>query len=119
MLMCQQSLANVRNVSRNGTSVYFEYQAYIYQSTPTWSSNSWALWVEGSKNIVFNSNRGANHTNQGSKYYTGWYGRSISLGTGTSSTTVSIGVNGNRYNPTSPAGYVTLTLSDIPTVGRP
>ena len=34
--------ANVRNVSRNGTSVYFEYQAYIYQSTPTWSSNSWA-----------------------------------------------------------------------------
>ena len=111
--------ANVRNVSRNGTSVYFEYQAYIYQSTPTWSSNSWALWVEGSKNIVFNSNSGANHTSQGSKYYTVWYGRSISLGTGTSSTTVSIGVNGNRYNPTSPAGYVTLTLSGLPTVGKP
>ena len=111
--------ANVRNVSRNGTSVYFEYQAYIYQSTSTWSYNSWALWVEGSKDTVFNSNSGANHTSQGSKYYTGWYGRSISLGTGTSSTTVSIGVNGNYYSPSSPAGYVTLTLSGLPTVGKP
>lgn len=111
--------ANVRNVSRNGTSVYFEYQAYIYQSTSTWSSNSWVLWIEGSKNTVFNSNRGTNHTSQNTKYYTEWKGKTISLGTGSSSTTVSIGVNGNYYNPSSPAGYVTLTLSDLPTVGKP
>ena len=107
--------ANVRNVSRNGTSVYFEYQAYIYQSTSVWSTNTWALWVEGNQNNV----KSRAQSSQGTKYYTGWYGRSISLGTGTSSTTVSIGVNGNLYNPTSPAGYVTLTLNDIPTVGRP
>ena len=43
----------------------------------------------------------------------------ISLGTGSSSTTVSIGVNGNHSNPSSPAGYVTLTLSGLPTVGKP
>lgn len=111
--------ANVRNVSRNGTSVYFEYQAYIYQSASTWSANTWALWVEGSKNTVFNSNGGAKHTSQNTKYYTGWYGRNISLGTGTSSTTISIGVNGHYWDPSSPAGYVTLTLSGLPTVGKP
>ena len=111
--------ANVRNVSRNGTSVYFEYRAYIYQSTATWSSNSWALWVEGSKNIVFNSNNGGSHTSQNTKYYTGWYSKSITLGTGTSKTTVSIGVNGQQWTPTSPKGYVTLTLSGLPTVGKP
>lgn len=111
--------ANVRNVSRNGTSVYFEYQAYIYQSASKWSANTWALWVEGSKNTVFNSNGGAKHTSQNTKYYTGWYGRNISLGTGTSSTTISIGVNGHYWDPDSPAGYVTLTLSGLPTVGKP
>ena len=45
---------NVRNVARNGTSVYFEYQAYIYQSTEYWSSNTWALWIEGAQNIFRN-----------------------------------------------------------------
>ena len=88
--------ANVRNVSRNGTSVYFEYQAYIYQSTSTWSTNTWALWVEGNQNNV----KGTSQSSQGTKYYTGWYGRSISLGTGTSSTTVSIGVNGKDRKST-------------------
>lgn len=107
--------ANVRNVSRNGTSVYFEYQAYIYQSTSAWSTNTWALWVEGNQNNV----KGTSRSSQGTKYYTGWYRRSISLGTGTSSTTVSIGVNGNYHSPSSPAGYVTLTLSGLPTVGKP
>lgn len=107
--------ANVRNVSRNGTSVSFEYRAYIYQSTVTWSTNTWALWVEGNQNNV----KGTGQSSQGTKYYTGWYKRSISLGTGTSSTTVSIGVNGHYYNPTSPSGYVTLTLSGLPTVGKP
>ena len=65
--------ANVRNVSRNGTSVYFEYQAYIYQSTSTWSTNTWALRVEGNQNNV----KGTSQSSQGTKYYTGWYGRSI------------------------------------------
>ena len=107
--------ANVRNVSRDGTSVYFEYQAYIYQSTATWSTNTWALWVEGNMNTV----KGQYASSQGTRYYTGWYGKRITLGTGTSNTKVSIGVNGNLYNPASPAGYVELTLSDIPTVDKP
>lgn len=111
--------ANIRNVSRSGTSVYFEYQAYIYQSSVTWSSNSWALWVEGSKNTVFNSSSGSYHTSQNTKYYTGWYGKTVTLGASVSSTTVSVGVNGNSWNPGSPAGYVTLTVSGLPTISTP
>lgn len=107
--------AEVRNVSRNGTSVYFEYRAYIYQSTSTYSTNTWALWVEGNQNNV----KGRGASSQGTKYYTGWYGKSVSLGVGTSSTSVSIGVNGNAWNPSSPAGHVTLTLSGLPTCSSP
>ncbi len=107
--------AEVRNVSRNGTSVYFEYRAYIYQSTSTWSTNTWALWVEGNQNNV----KGTSQSSQGTKYYTGWYGKTVSLGVGTSSTTVSIGVNGTAWSPSSPKGYVTLTLSGLPTCSAP
>ena len=91
--------AEVRNVSRNGRSVYFEYRAYIYQSTSTYSYNSWALWVEGNKNTVFNSSNGSYHTSQNTKYYTGWYGKTVDLDPGTSSTSVSVGVNGKLWNP--------------------
>lgn len=111
--------AEVRNVSRNGTSVYFEYRAYIYQSTSTYSYNSWALWVEGNKNTVFNSSNGSYHTSQNTKYYTGWYGKTVTLGVSSTSTTVSIGVNGKLWNPSSPNGYVDLTLSGLPTCSAP
>lgn len=107
--------ANVRNVSRNGKSVSFEYQAYIYQSTPYWSTNTWALWVEGSQNNVKNRSK----SEEDKKYYTGWCSKTISLGTNVSSTTVSIGVNGQQGNPGSPKGYVKLTLSGLPVVGKP
>lgn len=111
--------AEVRNVSRNGRSVYFEYRAYIYQSTSTYSYNSWALWVEGNKNTVFNSSNGSYHTSQNTKYYTGWYGKTVDLDPGTNSTSVSIGVNGKLWNPSSPNGYVTLNLYDLPTCSKP
>lgn len=108
--------ADIRNVSRNGTSVYFEYRAYIYQSTSTWSSNTWALWVEGNRNVVKDS---GTHSSQGTKYYTGWYGKTVSLGTGSSYTEVSVGVAGKNYAASSPNGYVTLGVHDLPTVGKP
>lgn len=108
--------AEIRNVSRNGTSVYFEYRAYIYQSTSTWSSNTWALWVEGNRNVVKNS---GTHSSQGTKYYTGWYGKTVSLGTSSSYTTVSVGVAGKNYAASSPNGYVTLGVNALPTASAP
>ena len=38
--------ADIRNVSRNGTSVYFEYRSYIYQITSTLPSNIFALLLD-------------------------------------------------------------------------
>jgi len=106
----------VRNLVRSGTTVTFEYQAYIRQSTSTWSTNAYALWVEGSKNIVKPE---AQQSTAGTNYYTNWVSKTVTLGTSVSSCTVSVGVNGNVYYPDSPAGYVTLTLSGIPTVAKP
>lgn len=107
--------AEVRNLSRNGRTVYFEYRAYIYQSTATWSTNTWALWVEGNQNNV----KGTGQSSQNTKYYTGWYGKTVDLDPGTTSCGVSIGVNGNAWSPSSPAGYVGLTLSGIPACSKP
>lgn len=107
--------AEIRNVSRNGTSVYFEYRAYIYQNTSTWSSNTWALWVEGNQNNV----KGTGASSQWTKYYSNWYGRSISLGTGSNYAEVSVGVNGTSSNSSSPKGYVTLPVYDLPTASPP
>lgn len=108
--------AEIRNVSRNGTSVYFEYRAYIYQSTSTWSTNTWALWVEGNRNVVKSS---GTKSSQGTKYYTGWYGKTVSLGTSSSYTTVSVGVAGKNYAASSPNGYVTLGVNALPTASAP
>lgn len=110
--------AEIRNVSRNGSSVYFEYRAYMYQSTSTYSYNSWAVWTEGNKYIVFNSNSGSYHTTQNTKYYGGWVGKSVSVATGTSTCTISVGTQGNNHNPNSP-GYVSLTVYGLPTVSAP
>ena len=98
--------AEVRNISRNGRSVYFEYRAYIYQSTNTYTYNSLVLWVEGNKNICFNSGSGSSHSSKGTKYYSSWYGKTVDIDTWTSSVSVGIGVNGNYWNPSSAAGTV-------------
>ena len=44
--------AEIRNVSRNGRSVRFEYRAYLYQSSDVWSTNVWAVWTEGNRYVV-------------------------------------------------------------------
>lgn len=107
--------AEVRNVSRNGGSVHFEYRAYIYQTTSTWSSNTWALWVEGNQYNV----KGTEHSSQGTKYYTPWVGKTVSLNPSSSSVNIGIGVNGTQWSPSSPKGTVTLTLSGLPTASKP
>jgi len=113
--------AAVRNVSRDGTSVYFEYNPYFYMNTDYWTQNSVCLWVEGAQYWNFYSESGKYHTNKGTVYYSDWVGKTITLSTSSSSTTVSVGVNGRWWNPTEygPAGYVTLTLSGIPTISAP
>jgi hypothetical protein len=111
--------AEVRNISRNGRSVYFEYRAYIYQSTSTYTYNSLVLWVEGNKNVCFNSGSGSSHSSKGTKYYSNWYGKTVDIDTWASSVSVGIGVNGNYWNPSSAAGTVYPTLSGLPTCSAP
>jgi hypothetical protein len=106
----------IRNVSRNGTTVSFQYRAYIYQSTSTWSNNTWALWVEGDRNVVKNS---GTHSSRDTKYYTEWYSKTVSLATNSSYTTVSVGVAGKNFAASSPNGYVTLEVNGLPTASAP
>lgn len=106
--------AEIRSVSRDGTSVYFEYRPYIYQSTNTWSSNVWALWAEGNRWVV----KDRSQSTKGTKYYGGWVGKSVSLGTGTNSCTISVGTQGNNWDPWAP-GYVDLPVYDLPTASAP
>lgn len=106
--------AEIRNVSRNGRSVYFEYRAYLYQSTSTWSTNVWAVWTEGNRYVVKDRSRSSQYT----KYYGGWVGKTVDLDPGTSSCNISVGTQGNNYDPWDP-GYVTLTVYDLPTCSKP
>ena len=106
--------AEIRNVSRNGRSVYFEYRAYLYQSSNTWSTNVWAVWTEGNRYVVKDRSRSSQYT----KYYGGWVGKSVDLDPGASSCNISVGTQGNNYDPWDP-GYVTLTVYDLPTCSKP
>lgn len=106
--------AEIRNVSRNGRSVYFEYRAYLYQSTSTWSTNVWAVWTEGNRYVVKDRSQSSQYT----KYYGGWVGKTVDLDPGTSSCNISVGTQGNNFDPRDP-GYVTLTVYDLPTCSKP
>ena len=106
--------AEIRNVSRNGRSVYFEYRAYLYQSTSTWSTNVWAVWTEGNRYVV----KDRSQSSQNVKYYGGWVGKSVDLDPGASSCNISVGTQGNNWDPWDP-GYVTLTVYDLPTCSAP
>lgn len=108
--------AEIRNVVRRGHEVYFEYRAFICQSGNKYSYNTWALWVEGNRNVV----KGAgSRSSQGYRYYTGWYGRTISLDPGSSYSNVSIGVAGNNHAASDPAGYVYIDIYELPTAQPP
>lgn len=106
--------AEIRNVSRNGRSVYFEYRAYLYQSTNTYSTNVWAVWTEGNRYVVKNRSQSSKNV----KYYGGWVGKSVDLDPGASSCNISVGTQGNNWDPWDP-GYVTLTVYDLPTCSKP
>lgn len=106
--------AEIRNVSRNGRSVYFEYRAYLYQSSNTWSTNVWAVWTEGNRYVV----KDRSQSSQNVKYYGGWVGKSVDLDPGASSCNISVGTQGNNWDPWDP-GYVTLTVYDLPTCSKP
>lgn len=106
--------AEIRNVSRNGRSVYFEYRAYLYQSSNTWSANVWAVWTEGNRYVVKDRSQSSKNV----KYYGGWVGKSVDLDPGASSCNISVGTQGNNFDPWDP-GYVTLTVYDLPTCSKP
>lgn len=106
--------AEIRNVSRNGRSVYFEYRAYLYQSSNTWSTNVWAVWTEGNRYVVKDKSQSSKNV----KYYGGWVGKSVDLDPGASSCNISVGTQGNNWDPWDP-GYVTLTVYDLPTCSKP
>lgn len=106
--------AEIRNVSRNGRSVYFEYRAYLYQSTNTYSTNVWAVWTEGNRYVVKDRSKSSKNV----KYYGGWVGKSVDLDPGASSCNISVGTQGNNWDPWDP-GYVTLTVYDLPTCSKP
>lgn len=106
--------AEIRNVSRNGRSVYFEYRAYLYQSSNTWSVNVWAVWTEGNRYVVKDRSQSSKNV----KYYGGWVGKSVDLAPGASSCNISVGTQGNNWDPWDP-GYVTLTVYDLPTCSKP
>ena len=114
--------ASVKDVSRNGTTVTFKYNPYFYTSSQYWTSNSVCLWVDGTMYKNFWSYGGSQHTSGGTTYYSAWVDKTVkNVGISSSSLNVDVGVNGNWWDPSSygPAGYVTLTLSDIPTVSAP
>ena len=106
--------AEIRNVSRNGRSVRFEYRAYLYQSGDVWSTNVWAVWTEGNRYVV----KDGSASSKGVKYYGGWVGKSVDLDPGASKCNISVGTQGNNYDPWDP-GYVTLTVYDLPTCSKP
>lgn len=106
--------AEIRNVSRNGRSVYFEYRAYLYQSANTYSTNVWAVWTEGNRYVVKDRSKSSKNV----KYYGGWVGKSVDLDPGASSCNISVGTQGNNWDPWDP-GYVTLTVYDLPTCSKP
>ena len=106
--------AEIRNVSRNGRSVRFEYRAYLYQSSDVWSTNVWAVWTEGNRYVV----KDGSPSSRNVKYYGGWVGKSVDLDPGASKCNISVGTQGNNYDPWDP-GYVTLTVYDLPTCSKP
>lgn len=106
--------AEIRNVSRNGRSVRFEYRAYLYQSGDVWSTNVWAVWTEGNRYVV----KDGSPSSRNVKYYGGWVGKSVDLDPGASKCNISVGTQGNNYDPWDP-GYVTLTVYDLPTCSKP
>lgn len=98
------------SVTRSGNNVTVRVRAYCYQTTSTWSSNSWVIWLNGSSYFVHTSS-GGNKTSKGVKMYTPWVNITVySPGT---SCSITVGVNGNWWNPTNrgPAGNFTFTIS--------
>lgn len=106
--------AEIRNVSRNGTLVYFEYRPYLYQSGTVWSLNAWALWAEGNSWVVKQRGASARYV----KYYGGWVGKTVFLGTGVNSCVITVGTQGDSVNLSSP-GYVDLGVYELPVAYPP
>lgn len=110
----------ISSVSRSGTSVSITYKAYAYTSAGGyWSYNSIGLWVNGERNVVFDSGGGRYHTTEGQKYYTGSYTTTVTVGATTSSTSVSIGANNTDYGVGSAAKWFDVYIDGLPTASPP
>lgn len=108
----------IGSVSRSGTSVSIYYRAYAYTSG-SWTKNSIALWVNNERNLVFNSDGGANHNTIGTKYYTNYYTTTKTVGATTSSTNVTIGVANTTWAAGSVVGNFDVYIDGLPTASTP
>lgn len=107
--------ANI-SASRNGTSVTVSFQLYA-KNTGQVSYNDLCLWTN---NNYWNVHAHGSATVKNTNYFAGGYDSyTFSLAANVSSASVSIGVNQTVWNPSTPAGYVTLTFDGLPTASAP
>lgn len=101
----------INSLSRSGNNVNIRFQVYMYQTTTTWSNNTWAIWVNNTRYIVHDNLAGkTNHTpGRNVKMWSQEIAVSITA-TGTSCN-LTIGVNGNYWNPGGPAKNFVYTAS--------
>lgn len=98
----------LNSVVRSGNNVTIKFQAYAYQTTNTWSSNSWVIWI-GNNSYYVHTSSGSNKTTKGNKMYTPEYTLTVAV-QGTSCN-IQIGINGNYWSPSSPAAHFVFTVS--------
>ena len=113
------------SVSRSGTSVSIKYRAWIKNTDGNqyWSQNSMCLWLNGTKYFAFNSNSGSNKWYYGTTSYapssTGDVTTTVTIPTTQSTASVTVGVNGNYYDPGSAANNYTFNIAGIPVINKP
>lgn len=96
-------------VWRNGSSIGFSYGVRFTMSSSTYTYNSIAAFVGGTRYYAFNSGSGASHTTKGTWYYAGgetpfgWSG--TASGTGSGSVTISVGTGWNAWTPSNNYTY--------------
>jgi len=109
----------ISSCTRSGNTITLTYNIYGYNPTSGYySENSICLWYNGKKHTAFQGSSGT-HTTKGTKYYGGEETQSFTIGNNDTSFQITIGVNQNYYNPSSQAGSVKLTVTDLPVPTAP
>ena len=97
--------------SASSSTVNISFKAYVKMGS-SWTYNSIAIYFGGKEYTVFNSSSGSKHTASNGTYSTSAISTSVSTNGTTASITV--GVNGTVWNPSSAKKNYTFTISGIP-----